>query len=171
MVSSVIFIKTAKGQAEITARSDALTHRQRRVLIMVDGKRTVSELSTLLQAADLQQTIGMLEEEGHIVSAGQHSTGAVRPVAPEDLPADPAFRTLPTPPKAQELEMARNFIINSLRSLHGHYANLSIITDATAATSHDELRQQFSHWLHAVIQTREGKRQADEWCRRLLEVI
>ena len=60
----VIFAKTDKGLAELTLKSGGLTPRQRRVLIMVDGKRSVEELRELLQNDDLQHTLGILEESG-----------------------------------------------------------------------------------------------------------
>ena len=54
-----IFAKTGKGQAEITTKAGGLTPRVRRVLIFVDGKRSVDELRTMLTADDLQHTLGM----------------------------------------------------------------------------------------------------------------
>lgn len=49
----VVFAKTPKGHEELTAKSGGLSPRQRRVLIFVDGKRTVEELRGMLQADDL----------------------------------------------------------------------------------------------------------------------
>ena len=57
---AVVFAKTPKGTEEMTNRSGALNPRVRRVLIMVDGKRTVEDLRGMLQADDLQTTLGML---------------------------------------------------------------------------------------------------------------
>ena len=61
-----IFAKTAKGHAEITTKAGGLTPRIRRVLIFIDGKRTVEDLRSMLTADDLQITLGRLEEEGYI---------------------------------------------------------------------------------------------------------
>lgn len=66
----VVFAKTPKGQEELTTRTGGLTPRQRRVLIMVDGKRTVDELREMLQTDDLQHTLGLLEEDGFIEVTG-----------------------------------------------------------------------------------------------------
>ncbi|MDR2837930.1 MAG: hypothetical protein LBV49_05070, partial [Azonexus sp.] len=111
----VIFAKTAKGHKEIATRPSQLTPRQRRVLIMVDGKRNVAELREMLQNEDLQHTLGLLEEEGYIAVAGlrQQPDAPLQPIPPEGLPSITAFRPLPASPNPQELEMARNFIINS----------------------------------------------------------
>ena len=62
----VVFAKTPKGQAEIATKAGGLTPRQRRVLIMVDGKRSVEELREMLLTDDLQHTLGLLEETGLI---------------------------------------------------------------------------------------------------------
>jgi hypothetical protein len=169
----VIFAKTAKGQEEVTSRSGGLTPRQRRVLIMIDGKRTVDELREMLQADDLQHTLGMLEEEGHIAMASlkEEATGALQPPPPEGLPSITAFRPAPEPPNTKEMEMARNFIMNSLKTFCGPFAHLEIVERAFAAKSHEELRRQFDPWLHAVMQTRDGKRRAEELRGQLLKVI
>jgi hypothetical protein len=169
----VIFDKTAKGWDEVKVRSGHLTPRQRRALILVNGKYSVDELRELLLADDLQHTLGMLEEEGYITAAGlrQPASDELKPLPPEGLPPIAAFRPLPEPPDPQELEMARNFIINSLRNLYGHYAHLHIVERAAEATTHDELRQLFDPWLHLIVQSRDGKRRAEEWRGQLLKVI
>ena len=45
---SVVFVKTPKGIAEIEQRGGGLTPRVRRVLIMLDGKRTDDDLLSLI---------------------------------------------------------------------------------------------------------------------------
>jgi hypothetical protein len=169
----VIFAKTVKGQEELTTKSAGLTPRQRRVLIMVDGKRTVDELRDMLQADDLQHTLGLLEEDGHIAVASlkEDSSGAVQPAPAEGLPSITAFRPPPYPPNAKEMDMARNFIMNSLKTFCGPFAHLEIVERAFAAKTHEELRLQFDPWLHAVMQTRDGKRRAEELRGQLLKVI
>ena len=47
---AVIFTKTERGHAEITSRAGGLSPRVRRVLIFVDGKRTVAELRERITA-------------------------------------------------------------------------------------------------------------------------
>lgn len=168
----VVFAKTLRGQEEVTHKSGTLTPRQRRVLIMIDGKRTVNELREMLQSDDLQHTLGMLEEDGHIeVSALKDVTGCAQPAPAEPLPSITAFRPTPNPPNPQEMEMARNFIMNSLKTFCGPFAHLHIVEAAFAAKTHDQLRQQFDPWFHAVVQTRDGRRRAEELRAQLLKVI
>ncbi len=49
---ATIYIKTADGQNEIETRARRLTPRARSTLILVDGKRSDSELAKLVQQAD-----------------------------------------------------------------------------------------------------------------------
>lgn len=168
----VVFAKTAHGQAEISQRTGALTPRQRRVLIMVDGKRTVDELRELLQADDLQHTLGLLEEEAYIEVSGLKDASGQQQIAPAaPLPSITAFRPAPSPPNPKELEMASNFIQNSLKTFCGPFAHLHIVEAAFSAKSHEALRLQFDPWFHAIVQTREGRRRAEELRAQLLKVI
>lgn len=168
----VIFAKTAKGQEELTARSAGLTPRQRRVLIMVDGRRSVDELRDLLQTDDLQHTLGLLEESGLIEMSSVHDEAGEAVPAPEgNLPPITAFRPAPVPPSPKDMELARNFIQNTLKTFCGPFAHLHIVEAAHAAKSHEELRQQFDPWFNAVVQTREGRRRAEELRELLLRVI
>lgn len=168
----VVFTKTPKGQEELTARTGGLTPRQRRVLIMVDGKRTVDELREMLQTDDLQHTLGLLEEDGFIEVAGLKDKKGVVQVAPnEALPAINAFRPIPNPPNKDEMEKARHFIENTLKTFCGPFAHLHIVEAVYAAKSHEELRWQFDPWFNAIVQTREGRRRAEELREMLLRVI
>lgn len=167
----VVFAKTARGQEEITAKSGGLTPRQRRVLIFIDGKRSVDELREMLQSDDLQHTLGLLEEAGFIEVATVATPAGVA-VAPDGpLPSITAFRPLPDPVNPKELEMAKNFILNSLKTFTGPYTHLTIIEAAFAAKNHEELREQFGPWYHAIVQTRDGRRRAEELRGQLLRVI
>lgn len=168
----VVFAKTPAGHEEVTNKTAGLTPRQRRVLIMIDGKRSVDDLRDMLQADDLQHTLGLLEEAALIeVSSIKDDAGAMQPAPDEPLPAITAFRPAPNPPNKKELEMAKNFIMNSLKTFCGPFAHLEIVEAAFAATTHEELRTQFDPWYHAIVQTISGRRRAEELRGQLLKVI
>jgi len=168
----VVFAKTQKGQEELTAKSGGLTPRQRRVLIMVDGKRSVEELREMLQTDDLQHTLGLLEESGFIeIGAIKDAAGATQPAPSEPLPSITAFRPAPQPPNPKDMEMARNFIQNTLKTFCGPFAHLHIVEAAHVAKTHEELREQFNPWYSAIVLTRAGRRQAEELRTMLLKVI
>ena len=61
MDGSIVYSKTPKGVAEVAARSAQLSMTTRRVLIMVDGKRTIDELAVLLRPGEIDAVITQLE--------------------------------------------------------------------------------------------------------------
>ncbi len=77
---SDIFRKTALGYEEITSRVNRLAPRLRRCLIIVDGKRTMLELMSLLQGEDISPLIQTLEIEGYIELIGNSTTSPPRTV-------------------------------------------------------------------------------------------
>lgn len=66
MDGSLVYSKTPKGVAEIATRSAQLSMTTRRVLIMIDGKRSVDELAVLLRPGEIDAVIGQLESAGLI---------------------------------------------------------------------------------------------------------
>ena len=64
MDGSLIYVKTPKGAAEVAARSALLTMTTRRVLIMMDGKRTVGELAMLVRPGEIDGIVSQLESAG-----------------------------------------------------------------------------------------------------------
>jgi hypothetical protein len=67
---SDIFHKTTIGYEEIVSRAHGLSPRLRRCLILIDGKRGVLELATLLQGEDVSTLIQALELDGYIELTG-----------------------------------------------------------------------------------------------------
>ena len=63
---TLVYSKTPRGIAEISLRSAQLPMRTRRVLIMVDGKRTVDDLSILAKPGEIESAIASLESGGLI---------------------------------------------------------------------------------------------------------
>lgn len=78
---AVIFIKTDKGRAEIAARSDVLSPLQRRVLILVDGKKMVNDLGAFVRVGELEGALAHLLALGMVASTDAVST-LQAPVAP-----------------------------------------------------------------------------------------
>jgi len=77
------YVKTDKGRAEIASRSGALTVLHRRVLIVVDGKKTVNDLESVVRAGELEAVLDFLLQQGLIASTDN--------IAPLLAPAAPGF--------------------------------------------------------------------------------
>lgn len=149
-----VFVKTAKGQAELTARSGALTPRARRALILVDGKRTVADLAALIQSETLRNTLGQLEEDGFIEYVEAFASKPA-PVAPAATPA-PAARSEP-PTSAQpiavdpkRLRQARLLMSEALHNFVGGGGSKGILQRIAAAQSLEDLHAVHEDWLHLL---------------------
>ena len=169
---AVVFAKTPKGQEEMKQRSGELTPRVRRVLIFVDGKRTVEDLRALAAADDLSHTLGMLEEEGYIeVAATQDRAGKALTALPgQVLPSITAFRAL-SEVDTTSLSMARNFMNNTVNAFAGSVGMSSLLDRIQNAQSHEQLRAVFDDWYYAIVSSRDGKREAEGLRAKLLEVL
>lgn len=167
----VVFAKTPKGHDEITSKAGGLSPRVRRVLIFVDGKRSVDDLRGMLQSDDLQHTLGALEEDGYIeVSSVSDANGQSR--APQSpLPAITAFSELPVVADPLRLQQARNFMVNTLNTFVGSLGASSLLDRIDRAEGHAGLRALYDEWYHSMVMSREGKREAEALRSKLLQVL
>jgi hypothetical protein len=82
MDGTLIYTKTTKGAAEVAARTAQLSMTTRRVLIMMDGKRTVDELAMLVRPGEIDGIVNQPEAAGLAQRAGD--TPAPVPPAPAE---------------------------------------------------------------------------------------
>lgn len=169
---AAIFAKTKKGQEEITRRGGDLSARVRRVLIIIDGERTVEDLRGLVAADDLTHTLGVLEEEGYIELVAKREASGPTVTLPKTLvmPSLTAFRDLEQT-GADSLIKARNFMSNTVNVFVGMVGTSTLIDHIQEAKSHVELRALFDDWYHAIVSSRDGRREAESLREKLLEVI
>jgi hypothetical protein len=104
MDGTLIYAKTPKGVAEVGARSAQLTMVTRRVLIMMDGKRTVDDLAVYVRAGEIDAVITQLESEGLAEKTGEAVAVTTAPRASGE-PARPEAPTI-APPLPEERELA-----------------------------------------------------------------
>src|SRR5665647_2640391 len=76
-LSRVVFAKTAVGQQEIHARALGLGPWQRRLLVLIDSKRTGQELAAFVAGHDVKELLEQLLEKACI-----EAVAPVAPVAP-----------------------------------------------------------------------------------------
>lgn len=79
MDDKLVYTKTAKGVAEVAARGGALSLAARRILIMIDGKRSVAELAPLAPPGQIEGLIATLEAQGFIQRMQGAEAAAPRP--------------------------------------------------------------------------------------------
>lgn len=93
------FAKTDKGRAEVAGRSGALSALQRRVLIVVDGKKTVNDLGAFVRVGELEPVLLHLQREVLI-----ESTDYVAPLQASVAPGYVACEASDVPRPATSLE-------------------------------------------------------------------
>ena len=96
MDGSLVYSKTPKGVAEIAARSAQLPMTTRRVLIMVDGRRTVDELAVLLRPGEIDTVMTQLESAGLIQRSSSSHSLDVPTVGGREMDAMPTTQGAPS---------------------------------------------------------------------------
>lgn len=157
------FVKTARGQEELTTRSGRLGARARRLLILADGQRTLDELTRLSGDENAAATLQELEDGGFLEHVAAAPPAGATPNAVQALVGAPGG--------AKDLQMARDFMMNTLRTFNGPYAKLDLVKRIHASRREEELRELFDEWLQAITETTMGRKRADELSERLLKVM
>ena len=88
MNDTTVYAKTPAGQEEIGARKAGLDVRQRRLLILVDGQRSVAELRGVSGLPDALAVLEHLQSRGLVAATG-HFSAAAAAVAAARAPATP----------------------------------------------------------------------------------
>lgn len=173
-LTGLTFFKTSTGLEEIQSRTLGLPALIRRVLVLVDGKRNGKELAAFVgNDANIVDVLSQLMASGCIYVQGSvKSAPASAPVAQPDedklllsrLP-HPALRS----PK--EIEMARNFMVNTTNREFGQNMRLSLIKAILACQSAEELRQVYLAWASNMASTRASAKSLPELREKLLRVL
>ena len=121
MNPGTIYFKTDKGRAEVAQRSGSISAGQRRLLIMVDGRKTVNDLGAFVRMGELEPALDQLR-----LLALIESTNAVvtlpEPAAPGFVAADAADPPRPaTSPEefSRVRQEASNFVLERLAAAAG----------------------------------------------------
>lgn len=184
-LTKTIFTKTTLGQQEIQTRSLGLSPLVRRTLVLVDGKRTGTELGVFLSgSADIADVLDQLLALGCVEAreAPQRSAARVQATEPQPGPegqpateasvAD-ALAALP-PADARDVkdnEMARNFMVNSVNSIIGQNMRISLISDISRAQTTEQLREVYLAWESSMSNHGMGARRLPELREKLFKVL
>ncbi|MEW5881015.1 MAG: hypothetical protein AB1761_11310 [Pseudomonadota bacterium] len=184
---SLIYSKTAKGAAEIAARSGALTPAMRRVLIMVDGRRTAAELELVARDGEFESIIaallakGMIEQTGTVeaeipdwVDDDEEATVVMEsPRGPDAIPAlrrstqaaaaapAPVPAPAPAEPKTSTLEERKRMAVRALFDRLGPYGEEAAARIQECKTL-EELGERLKHACRRIALFR-GEQAAREY--------
>jgi hypothetical protein len=68
----VVYVKTAAGSKEVLARKLSLNAAERRILIIIDGKRSVAELPDFARPGEIVSILANLSQKGLIQVSGMY---------------------------------------------------------------------------------------------------
>ena len=74
-------------------------------------------------------------------------------------------------PDPTHLQQARNFMTNTLNAFIGTMGASSLLQRISEAQTHEHLRELFDEWFHTLVNSREGRREAEALRGKLLQVI
>jgi hypothetical protein len=171
-LAATTFAKTATGVQEIQSRALGLPPLTRRLLVLVDGKRSGKELAAFVAGHDLADLLGQLLAQGCIEALAPARPAAPAPkvLAPEGaemlsgLP-QAAMRS------AKETEMARNFMTNTVNTMFGQNMRLTLIESIHAARTAEDLRRVYPAWAETMASIGVGAKRLPELRQKLFQVL
>ena len=116
MNADTVYRKTEKGLAEIKNRSEGLAMMQRRLLILVDGKRTAKQIWQITKFADYEHMLSTLEASGFL--RARDSNDSAHPVDQSQVEIkDHEDQALNAAKQEQSGESARDFMIRTAKTM------------------------------------------------------
>jgi hypothetical protein len=171
-----LFVKTSLGQQEISSRSLGLPPLTRRMLILVDGKRSFQELEPMTGGQDLSGLLQQLIDKGCIEACAVLAVPVVAPTPISSAQAQPRaldMQSLPEPAmrSAKEVDMARNFMSNTVNMEFGMNMRLSLIESIANCSSSAELRQIYPDWYNTMNSSKGGAKELPKLIEKLFRVL
>ena len=169
---TTVFAKTRKGQEEIDQRGGTLGPRARRLLILFDGKRDIETLRAMMPDPKFDETVDLLVAGGFVAGPGATAANeASLDATPTEREMDAAVVDDGPEVDPAKLEMARNFMLNSLRHFNGPYANIDLREKILRSTSGQELRSLMAPWRESIMLTKMGQLRSEELRLQLGELL
>jgi len=180
-----LFTKTALGQQEIQSRAQGLSPITRRLLILIDGKRSFQELTTFVTGHDLGDLLSELQTKACIeVAAGLRTANATSvaeaPVAPAPHPVDPVTTStshdlakLPeaSTRTAKDVDMARHFMVNTINAVFPLNYQVNLLEAISACTTAQDVRRVYPQWAETIGSDKTGGKRLPEFRIMLFEVL
>jgi len=158
MKASEIFHKTAKGQTEVETRTNALSMKQRRVLILVNGENNAATLKQLSLCDNIVEILQTLLDGGFIRLDGASVTQTDVTQAVQETVS------------AVEVS-AREFMCNTLLTFANRVRVAKLIEEINAVEDIDALKEMVKPWYQAISETPGGMYQADDLRNEVQKII
>lgn len=187
---TAVYTKTAAGQQEIASRALGLSPLVRRVLVLADGKRNGTELSAFAGGQDIGAIVTELIEKGCLearsTAARPAAASAAAPGAPAaaeaqaadggaaaDEPLSPDLAGLPPAEMRgpKEVEMARNFMMNTVNTIFGQNTRFTLMEAIFACKTSQDTRRVYTMWAQTLSDSRIGAKRLPELREKLFQVL
>jgi hypothetical protein len=155
----LVYTKTALGAAEIGTRSGTVPLATRRVLILIDGRRTLAELVPLVPGTDVGSIVQQLEAQGLVQLAGRLSAFAPAATSPAGIEEPAEDRT------GANFEALKRRALRDLTARLGADAEVMGARIEQARTI-DDLRQRL-HEAERLVAALLGDAQSQDFLRAL----
>lgn len=164
MKASEIFQKTAKGQTEVESRSDALSMKERRVLILVNGENNAAKLKQLSLCENIVEILQVLLDGGFIApDTSSAPQTEFEPETPQVATASDVDTTEVDTTEANDHEVgAREFMCNTLLTFANRVRVAKLIEEINGVEDVENLKDMVKPWYHAISETPGGMYQADD---------
>ena len=187
-ISHSVFAKTPLGQQEVQSRALKLGPVPRRLLILIDGKRNIQELTAFLTGNNLTALISELVEKGCIESTTPLLDTEPRPAPltnPDPLvdlhsyptsliaPSDGFLDQLPhaNTRSAQDVEAARNFMMNAVNTVFQPNTRLTLLEAIFSCQTAQALRDVYPKWAETLNSSAIGAQYLPTFAQKLSEVL
>ncbi len=160
MQTSDTFSKTPKGQSEIDTRTGALSMKERRVLILVNGENnaaTLQQLSLCDNIEEILQNLLRLEFIKPGAGAISKASAARETAAVDDTQTDEAD--------------PREFMCNTLLTFGNRVRVAGLIDQINATEDLEALKNLIKPWYQAISETPGGMYQADDLRKDLQKML
>jgi len=175
-LTNTTFSKTAAGLHEIQTRALGLPPMARRLLVLVDGKRSGQELGAFVAGHDVAELLDQLLAQGCIDARANEPSATSAPAkpaapTPPDDAAPLAGLPLAATRSAKDVEMARNFMTNTINTMFGQNMRLTLIESIFKCRSAGELRQVYPLWAGTMASIGIGAKRLPELRQKLFQVL
>jgi hypothetical protein len=179
--SRAVFVKTAAGQQEIQSRALGLTPLQRRLLVLIDGKRNGQELAAFVLGHEVSELLQPLIEKACIepvaplaaptpANVNERSHAAVHP-APAGQTDELASLPAPESRSAEEIDKARSFMVNTVNYIFGQNTRMVMLDAIYECHSAQDLRRVYPEWVKLMSSSHDGTKRLPELRPQLLKVL
>jgi hypothetical protein len=179
-LSRAVFIKSPFGQQEIQTRQCGLNPVQRQLLVLINGKRSVAELSTLIAGHNIEKLLDHLKAKGCIDSlAPTQSTDMTGPEMPPSTSqtaidaVEAELGNLPeaTSRSAEERDKARSFMVNTVNYIFGQNTRMVMLDRIFECKTVQDLRLVYPQWVKIMLSSRDGTKELPKLRKDLLKVL